>query len=42
VLVSIENNDDVEEINKKYPEIIENIEIQLVEKIKDCESIFIN
>jgi len=42
VFISKENSDDVDEIKEKYPEIIENLEIELVERIKDCDSIFIN
>ena len=41
VLISTENEDDVNEIKEKYNEIIENIEIKLVTEIKDCEIIFI-
>ena len=41
VFVSDKNNDDIEDIKEKYPEIIENIEIQSVNTIRDCESIFI-
>jgi endopeptidase La len=41
VFVSDENNDDIEDIKEKYPEIIENIEIQSVSTIRDCESIFV-
>ena len=40
--ISIENIDDINEIKEKYPEILRNIEIQLVERIKDCESIFVD
>ena len=42
VLVSIENEDDINEIKEKYPEIIEELDITLVENIKDCKKIFIN
>jgi len=41
VLVSSENEDDVEEIRKKYSEIIEDINIKLVTCIDDCDNIFI-
>lgn len=40
--ISIENQEDIDEIKEKYPEILENLEIQLVERINDCESIFID
>ncbi len=40
VLVSNENDDDIEEIKSKYPEIIENLEINMVKDIKDCSIIF--
>ena len=39
-LISVENEDDLVEINTKYPEIVENLEIILVTEIKDCEIIF--
>ena len=42
VFISKENIDDIDEIKEKYAEIIENLEIQLIDRIKDCESIFIN
>jgi ATP-dependent Lon protease len=41
VFISSENSDDVDEIKEKYSEIIENLDIQLVSVIKDCESIFL-
>jgi ATP-dependent Lon protease len=40
VLVSIENEDDVEDIKKKYAEIVEDIDIKLVTTINDCNIIF--
>ena len=42
VFISIENEEDVEDIKLKYPEIIQELEIKLVSEIKDCENIFIN
>jgi len=42
VLVSSENEDDVEEIRKKYSEIVEDIDIKLVNHIDDCKIIFVN
>lgn len=42
VLVSIENEDDVEEIRKKYAEIVDDIDIKLVSCIDDCDVIFLN
>jgi ATP-dependent Lon protease len=40
VLVSKENEEDVNEIKEKYSEIIEDLKIILVENIKDCDIIF--
>jgi ATP-dependent Lon protease len=40
VLISVENEDDVNEIKEKYEEIIQNLEIILVSEIKDCEIIY--
>ena len=41
VLISNENEDDVDEIKNKYAEIIEDIDIKLVSYITDCEDIFL-
>jgi ATP-dependent Lon protease len=41
VLVSSENEDDVEEIKNKYAEIVNDINIKLVSNINDCEEIFL-
>ena len=41
VLVSSENDEDVDEIKKKYSEIVEDIEIILVSRIEDCKIIFV-
>lgn len=41
VLVSKENEDDVEEIKNKYTEIVCDINIKLVSNINDCEEIFL-
>jgi endopeptidase La len=40
VLISIENEDDINDIKEKYSEIIQNLEIIMVSEIKDCEIIF--
>jgi endopeptidase La len=40
VLISVENEDDVNEIKEKYEEIIQNLEIIMVSEIKDCEIIY--
>jgi endopeptidase La len=41
VFVSSENKDDIDEITLKYAEIIDNLEIILVNEVKDCKKIFI-
>jgi len=41
VFISNENKEDVEDIKLKYAEIIDNLEIVLVNEIKDCKKIFI-
>jgi endopeptidase La len=40
--ISIENKEDIDEIRQKYPDVLEKLEVQLVEQINDCESIFVD